>query len=563
MPIRRGRRGEGTGLEGIPAGMLQKLVALESGGPVDLEERVHLMQTMRRSLGENSVALDRFVLERFASIGQSFEQIQESQNTLKALLEQYQRGAWLPAVYLSLLPDTEPARANVMAGNTRRVVGIAEDVDVESLEPGAEVYLNEEQSLMVGISQVGVPPSTDTASYERELPGERLMLKWRDEIVVAQMAAALRGEILEAGDLIRWDRAMGVAYERLEREPDTRFLLDDVPDVRPEDVGGQDGNLRQLFAAVMNRLRDPAGAEKYKLGKKQSILMVGPPGNGKTLMARAIAAQVERTSGTRCRFACVKPAEWESPWVGETQRNIREAFSSLQKAADGAFGIMFLDEVESVGRVRGGVTGRHDDKFLDALLAELDGFADRKNIIVIAATNRKDLIDPALLERLSDLELVVPRPTMDGARRIVEIHLSEDLPFAPAPDGDRDRLIDRIISRLYAPNGGGELGTLQFRDGKSREVVASELLSGRSLAQICRAVRASAFDREVNGGGSVGIDARDVEDAITSALDRLTSTLTVRNAHAYLDGLRQDVDVVAFEPAVRPVARPHDYLSAA
>lgn len=562
MPIGRGRRRQSTGLDGIPERMLNQLVELNpTGGAEALEERVRLAEMIRSSLGSNAGALDRFFLERFASIGSSMVEIRESQAALKAMLDQYQRGAWLPAVYLSLVPDADPPRVNVMAGSTRRVVGIAEGVDLESLVEGEELYLNEEQTLVVAISSMGMPPSTDTASYERALPGGRVLLRWRDEIVVAQMAAALRGEVLEPGDLVRWDRAIGVAYERVEREPDRRYVLDDVPDVRPESVGGQDANLRELFGAVLNGLLDPEGAARYQVGDKQAILMVGPPGCGKTLMARAVASEVDRVSGKRCRISCVKPSEWESPWVGETQRNIRECFSSLAEASEDGFGILFLDEVDGIGRVRGSAGSHHDDKFLDSVLAEMDGFAERKNIVVIGATNRKDLIDPAFLERLSQHELIVSRPNMEGARRIVEIHLPEDLPFSSI-DGDRKKLVDRIVSRLYAPNGEADLNVVRFRDGTSRTVAARELLSGRSLAQLCRTVRSSAFGREV-AGGTKGIGARDVEDAVTSTLAKLQTTLTVRNCAAYLTDLPQDVDVVAVDRIARPVARPHDYLSAA
>lgn len=562
MPIGRSRRRQATGIDGIPEHMLQRLVELNpAGGAEALEDRVRLAEMIRSSLGSNAGALDRFFLERFAAIGGSMVEIRESQAALKAMLDQYQRGAWLPAVYLSLLPDTDPPRVNVIAGSTRRVVGIAEGVDLASLVAGEEIYLNEEQTLLVGISSMGVPPSTDTATYERELPGSRVMLRWRDEIVVAQMAAALRNDTLEAGDLVRWDRSIGVAYERVEREPDQRYLLDDVPDVRPESVGGQDENLRELFGAVLNSLLHPELAQRYQLGDKKSILMIGPPGCGKTLLARAVAAEVSRVSGKRCRISCVKPSEWENSFVGETQRNIRECFASLAEASKDGFGILFLDEADGIGRVRGSAGSQHDDKFLEAVLAEMDGFAERKNIVVIAASNRKDLIDPAFLERLNEHELIVSRPNMEGARSIVRIHLPEDIPFS-STDGEREKLIDRIVSRLYAPNGEADLNVVRFRDGTSRNVAARELLSGRSLAQLCRAVRSSAFAREI-AGGTKGIGARDVEDAITSTLAKLETTLTVRNCTAYLSDLPQDVDVVAVDRIPRPVARPHDYLSAA
>jgi SpoVK/Ycf46/Vps4 family AAA+-type ATPase len=200
-----------------------------------------------------------------------------------------------------------------------------------------------------------------------------------------------------------------------------------------------------------------------------------------------------------------------------------------------------------------------------AFLAELDGFADRGGVAIIAASNRKDLIDPALLERLSDVEIHVSRPDMRGAQAIFRIHLSESLPYSPngtAAGSTRCEIIEAAVSRFYSPNADNELCILRFRDGKTRTVTARELASGRIFEQVCRAARQVAFLRDVRGG-EPGLRVTDMENAISQTMERLTSTLSLRNVHAYLSDLPQDVDVVSVEPTVRKVARPHRYLNAA
>jgi len=277
-------------------------------------------------------------------------------------------------------------------------------------------------------------------------------------------------------------------------------------------------------------------------------------------MARVAAAEVTRLSGRHCRFAVVKPAEWESPWVGETQQNIRNCFRALRDAAatDG-YAVLFMDEIESIGRIRGGSGNQHGDKFLAALLAELDGFTDRAGVAIVAATNRKDLVDPALLERLSDVEVAVSRPDMRGAPAIFGIHLHDGLPVA---GGAREDVIDTAVSRFYSPNGGNELCTLRFRDGKTRTIVARDVASGRLFAQICRAACQTAYLRDLRGGER-GVRVADMEDAVAQAFERLATTLSLRNVHAYLSDLPQDVDVVSVEPIVRRVSRPYRYRNAA
>lgn len=560
MSLRRTRNDSVNAAAALPPEALARLLAIGDDAPT-LDERVAIAEMLRTRLGVASGELDRLLLERLTALGESVETVQHAQRELRELLERYRVGPWYPAVFLAHVDGPGAPRALVQQGGGRRVVGVTADVDAARLVAGAEVYLDDERGLVVDVSSLGLPPSAETASFERALGRGRVLLRWRDELVVATAAAALPLDTLVAGDLVRWDHGMGMAFERLERQADCRFLLEDVPHVGPECIGGQDENLARLRDALTIRLLDPARARRYGLDGRRSVLMVGPPGGGKTLLARIATAEIDRMTGKRCRLAIVKPAEFQSMWVGESERAVRECFRTLREAARDGHAVLFLDEVESVGRIRGASGGRHGDDLLAALLAELDGFEDRAGVAIIAATNRKDLIDGALLERLSDVEIHVGRPTLAGARRIFEIHLPATVPFAEN-EGGRDGFIDRAVSRLYSPNGDNQVSVLRFRNGTTRPVAARDLLSGRAIAQMCRDAREAALAHDVRAG-EVGVTWGDVDDAVSAGLDKLATTLTPTNCRAHLGDLPPDLEVVGVERVWRPATRRHAYVRAA
>jgi proteasome-associated ATPase len=479
------------------------------------------------------------------------------------MLEQLTAPPLHPAIFHKRLAGGDSPKAIVQIGNARRAVVAGEGVDLAKLERGDEVYLNHEQNVIILAPLDGPPRSGETAMFERRLPDGRLMIRWHDTVIMVETAAALDQVALKPGDGVRFDHNGWMAFERIEMEPARRYLLEEVPDLPLSAVGGQSGHLENLLSVLTVILVQPARAAAYGLNGRNSILLCGPPGCGKTLMARAAVSEIARLTGKRCRFAIVKPAEWESPFVGETQANIRQFFQMLREASADGIAVVFMDEIESIGRIRGGAVSQHSDKFLAALLAELDGFADRKNIAIICATNRKDLLDSALYERLSDLEIHVSRPDLRAARAIFQIHLSESVPFFPngeLAESTRGELVELAVSRLYSPNADNELCRLKFRDGRQRTVVARELASGRLFESICRTARRSAFLREVRGEAP-GVRTSDMESAVSQTLERMRTTLTIHNAHAYLSDLPQDVDVVAVEPVVRKVKQPQQYLN--
>lgn len=266
----------------------------------------------------------------------------------------------------------------------------------------------------------------------------------------------------------------------------------------------------------------------------------------------------------------IKPGALHSMWYGQSEANYREAFRVAREvgASDpGVPVIMFFDEIDAIGTTRSEGPGRIDRSVLTSFMAELDGLQARGNVLVIAATNRREALDPALLRegRLGDLVLEIPRPTMNAARAILERHLPARVPYSADTDGageTRRAVIDTAVSRLYAPNGEGEVASIMFRDGTRRAIHARDVVSGAMLANVARATTERACLRELHTN-EVGIRCSDVLDAIVDGLGNAVASLTPENCHAHVSGLPQDLAVVRVEPIVRRVRRPHQFMSAA
>ena len=528
----------------------------------NLDEKLSLLEAICIADPAESLRIAQLLLKQTAQMRDGLFQAKEAQGELAGLLAKLTAFPWHTAMFVSAVDTPEGPRAIVLHGSTQRVVGLNDGIDLAALNVGEEVFLANGLNVIMAASPRGMRRGGETASFERRLPDGQLVLKWRDEELVVDAAPALRDCELAPSDVVRFDRGLFTAFAKVDRPRDHKNLLEEVPDIRRDQIGGLDAHIDTMFSALTLALTNPDSAARYGLQGRQSILMIGPPGCGKTMLARAGASEVMRANGMPCRIAVVKPAEWESPFVGETQANIRAFFKSLREAAENGFVVAFLDEIEAVGRTRGSAVGHHSDKFLAALLAELDGFADRKNIAIISATNRKDLVDPALLERISDTEIFVQRPNLQGARAIIGIHLPPTLPFNPngseAP-ATREDLISCAVSRFYSPNADNEISTIRFRDGKDRTVFARELVSGRIFEQVCRHARRVACERELRGEGEPGLRRDDIDSAVTAAMQRMATTLSVENAHSYLD-LPPDLAVVSVRPVIRKVKRPGDYL---
>jgi proteasome-associated ATPase len=540
----------------------ETIVNGREGGPRG-EQRLEMLVRRRAESPERSVRLDQMLLGELDRRDQGLREASANLDKLKEIVDKLTVPPWHTGIYLGAVQTDQGPRPMVQFGNARHVVNLGETVSLDKVLPGDEVFLNHDFTALARRSPFGVPQVGETAVFDRLTEDGRLVVQSRDEELILRPAGVLDARSLKSGDLVRWDKGSWMAYERVERAAGRRYFLDEVPDARPDQVGGQRASLQMLLGALKAKLVAPELARRYGLEGRETILMIGPPGCGKTLLARVAAAEIARISGKKCRFAVVKPGQWEDPYVGVTQRNIRDCFEALREAAEDGLAVLFLDEIETVGRLRGASANLHGDKFLGALLAELDGFAGREAVAIIAASNRKDLVDPALLQRLSGIEITVSRPDRRGAKEIFGIHLNASIPYSP--DGEaavetREEIIDRGVSQLYSPNGENELCTLRFRDGMTRTVAARELASGRVIEQICRDARRSAFQRHVDGG-EPGLTADDMSEAVSATIERMATTLTPGNAHAYLFDLPQDADVVAVDAVARPAGRSHRYLN--
>jgi ATP-dependent 26S proteasome regulatory subunit len=539
-----------------------------------IEAKVEFVQSRRRDAAE-SRELDEFLLTELVNLRSSLEEIQvllneprAKQDALVASIEKLRAPPLHEATFLGTVETSGRTLATVSHQGARHLVDIDQDSVDEPLAPGDSVFLTHNLSVILAKAkdrrQIG-----ETAAVERCLPENRLVVRDRDAEVVVDTTDDLREELPSPGDQVLWSREVALAFGKIPTtESNPHFANIEEITQEPPRVGGLDGKIEPLISLFTTCLVEPELARLFGLDEyNHSALLVGPPGCGKTLTARTIAYQVTQKTGVPCRFASVSGSELESPWVGESQRNIRQLFKALNDH-DGPT-VLYIDEVEAIGRRRGGYASYHSDKFLSQWLTCLDGFRQRDRVAVIAATNRKDLLDPAILERLSGLEVPIGRPSRYGAHEIFQIHLPETLPFkvnGAAPLATRTAAIDAAVSRLFDPNADNEVAVLRFRDGSQRTVTARELISGRLIRQICRAAqhralaRAAGSERDDNGIGvgrdrKDGIAVADIDEAVAEAIDKLSTTLSVHNAIHYLTDLTEEADVVAVEPIRRKVNR--------
>ncbi|HLV79236.1 MAG TPA: AAA family ATPase [Chthonomonadaceae bacterium] len=535
-------------------------------GAVTQAELLRCLLEARARAPESGGRLDELLLGELEQMRHGLLEAREMIADAQKLLDQYSAAPLIPALFLDLAPTRLGDMAIVANGGGQRVVALDKEVEAGSLRAGAPVYLSADQSVLVAVAAAGQPQPGEMAVFERYMTDGRIVLKpGHEEQVVVMPAASLDDTALRPGDVVRWDRAARLCLEKIEDAARNPFRLEQVEDIPLERIGGQKANLRRLREALLSSLLYPDRMRRYRLPGSNTLLLYGPPGNGKTYMTRVLFSEIQRLSGKKVFLAVVKGAQWESPWVGQTQMNITALFASLREAAaEGHFAALFLDEIEAVGRIRGSLSGHHSDKALSTLLNELNGFQELQGVSVIGACNRKDLLDAALLSRFGD-EIPVHRPDLQAAQEIFAVHLEPDLPYAHGEsqaEQTRQEMIQLAVSRLYAPNGDGDICVLKLRDGRTRPVAARELVSGRLILQISRAVKRRGLQREIETGDA-SLQVEDMRDALVETRERLTDTLTAYNVHNHLETLAEDEVVLAVEPVRRRVARPYHYIHAA
>jgi len=499
-----------------------------------------------RGDAEQCKKLDQILLRRIASFDGARKELEATHSKLRAAIQELLEPPLYPARFLGCVTTQAGQFAKLTQDGTQRVVAFGNGLGPDDISIGDTVLLCHERNAVIEKVPSHGQVLGETAALVRRTEDGCLVLADRDIEVVVSVGAQMDMESLKPGDMILWDRDARIALSRLEAADEHGY--EDVGNSAPPQLGGLDQVRENVLSRFVFCILQPELARQYRVDSDggRRLLLQGAPGNGKTTLMRMVAARIAQETGQNCRVVTISGAESHSSYVGETERNIRRHFADLNDY-DGP-GILFIDEIDAIGRARGNASGFHDDRFLGTLLSELEGMR-RSDIAVIASTNRADTLDPALRGRFS-WEIEMPMPDMMAARAIFAIHMPEDVPYHPnsaeAPKS-RQQLIDAGVARLYEPNADNKIASLQFRDGKRREVAARELVSGRLIEQICVAARAAAFERQCRGGVS-GVSVADMQVAAGDAIARLRKTLTTRNVQNFLSDLPQDLDVVSVEP---------------
>ena len=539
------------------------------GDSLPIDERLAILTHIRESGAANGTGVDRMLLEKIERLHHALSTVQEEHGELRGLIESLTLPPYFPAVFLAATNTPQVQGALVQTDNERRVVRLGEGVSPDQLNPGDEVFLSHDRNLVVARSDGQSYLTGEVATYSRSTVDGRLVLRSRDEEVVVLAMAALRAAGLRAGDGVRFSRTMGLAFERIEPSKGEEYFLEATPSDSFEEIGGLDREIEQLKRLLTLHMFHPGTASKYKLRRKKTVLFEGPPGNGKTKVARATCAWLATLSQSgRSHFINVKPGGLNSMWFGATEQHYRDIFRVAREAAaqnPDVPVVMFWDEVDAIGANRGESTHRIDDRILNSFMAELNGLEERGNIVILAATNRLDSIDPALLRpgRLGDLVLHFPQPNRKAARAILGTHLLAGIPYAANGEGPaaaREALLDLAVAQLFVQNGDTELANLTLRDGKHRMVRAADMVSGAQLEAIAQSAVERACVREAQGG-SAGVTPADMSAAISDFFLAAPRALTPRNARNYLRDLPQDIDVVRVDLVEHKVGHPHRYIA--
>ena len=526
----------------------------------DLECKLGFIKALRKELGKASTTLDAFLLNEISRLSGAVGKAEVSIKKLEEIHKSLTAPPWHSARFVRwvrLNGDGSTRLAVVLCGNQRMAVSSGQ-VDGSALVSGDQVFLNEERNVLVSISPESAGRGGETVVFERLTVDGRIVVKSRDEEILVDAGGRLDCEKLTKGALLLWDRKTWLALEQVPDSAETAYWIEQTPSVRFEDIGGLDAQIEAVQRSIRLHLNHSDTARLYGLRRRGSVLLVGAPGTGKTMMAQGLANWLAGLAPTgSVHFMNIKPASLHSMWYGESERHYRKIFETARELAEREPRVpvvMFFDEVDSIGRRRGAASSAIDDRVQTAFMTELDGLEERGNILVVAATNRREALDPALLRPAGRLE--VPRPNRSAAERIYSKYLTDNVPYSTS----REDAVATGVSRIYAPNADTELARLTFRDGSERVLRASELISGAVIANIVQRALERACERHVSCGEE-GLMPEDVVGATEEELVSLSASLTPSNCHHHLDGLTQDMDVVRVEPIVRSIPGPHDYVN--
>ena len=421
-------------------------------------------------------------------------------------------------------------------------------IELHRITSGADVLLNESLTI---VSVLPAERTGELARVKEVLDSGLLVIVGRgDEQRVVRRADRLSAERIRVGDAVTVDVRTGHALDLVPLTEVQDVVLEEVPDVSYADIGGLGPQIEQIRDAVELPFLHPGLYREHGLKAPKGILLYGPPGTGKTLIAKAVANSLasRSTEERRSYFLNIKGPELLNKYVGETERHIRTIFArAREKASDGYPVVVFFDEMESLFRTRGsGVSSDVETTIVPQLLAEIDGVERLDNVIVIGASNREDMIDPAILRpgRL-DLKIRIDRPDREAAVDILGKYITTDLRFDPEDMGGADAethvsaLIGRIADRLYTRDASTTYVHLVFASGRRSSLYLADLTSGAMLRNIVDRAKKLAIKDIVHGTGK-GLTTDDFLDAVDAEFAENTDLPNTSNPQewARLTGVR-------------------------
>ena len=454
---------------------------------------------MRLSDAQRSLAAVTSQNERLA------QTLREARDQITKLKEEVDRLAQPPAGFGTFLARNDDDSVDVFTGGRKLRVNVSPGVELDELTRGQEVMLNEAMNVVAALDfeQVG-----EVVMFKELLAdGDRaLVIANADEERVVRLAEPLRGDTIRAGDSLLLDARAGYVYEKVPKSEVEELVLEEVPDIAYESIGGLSGQIEAIQDAVELPYLYPELFKEHELKPPKGVLLYGPPGCGKTLIAKAVANSLakkvaarnaESGQGTEVKsyFLNIKGPELLNKYVGETERHIRLVFQrAREKASAGTPVIVFFDEMDSLFRTRGtGVSSDVENTIVPQLLSEIDGVELLENVLVIGASNREDMIDPAILRpgRL-DVKIKIERPDAEAARDIFSKYLTAELPLH-ADDlaefgGDRQACVDGMIratvERMYSETEENRFLEVTYANGDKEVLYFKDFNSGAMLQNI-------------------------------------------------------------------------------
>jgi len=501
-----------------------------------LEEEIGLLRRRLTNAPRQVTVLEGKLVEAREQLERAVSQNQKLADALRAerdkietLAEEVEKLSQPPASFGIYLTSNDDGSIDVFTAGRKMRVMPAPDVDERSLRPGVQVVLND--SLNV-VEVVDPERSGEVAKVKDRLGDDRVIVVGRgDEEYVAHLAGHLLGSHVRAGDNVLFDGRSGVATELLPKEEVEELVLEEIPDVSYEDIGGLEGQIDSIRDAVELPFLYAELFAEHELEAPKGVLLYGPPGCGKTLIAKAVAKSLaekvaERTgrSDARSYFLNVKGPELLNKYVGETERQIREIFvRAKERSEEGLPVIVFFDEMDSIFRTRGtGISSDVESTIVPQLLSELDGVETLKNVIVIGASNREDLIDPAILRpgRL-DVKIKIERPNQQQASDIMSKYLHPVVPIHPDEvsryGGDAGqacrRMIEKTVEQMYDQNERNRFLEVTYASGDKEILYFKDFNSGAMIENIVRRAKKDAIKRFLSMGDK-GIKTDDLLTAI-------------------------------------------------